>query len=101
MKLSEFNKQPLSEKSKYINSFVSGRPGIATALVFQDYSIFCVYSVGGQLLSAEGKIHGDKERADAIKLLKGKEVAALDLSDVRPIKKVITDKLFRANKRYN
>ncbi len=104
MKLSQFNTSSLAEKVKYINSFIghlTNKPPITSALVFEDYSILFVCSINGEILDASAEIHNQEQKADAMKLLEGKKVVAMDCSNLPLVKEEIMKKIFRGSNRLN
>ncbi len=104
MKLSKFNTLPLANKAEYINSFIghlTNKPPITSALVFEDYSILFVCSINGDIVDATAEIHNQEQRTDALKLLEGKKVVALDFSNLPLVKEEIIKKIFRATNRLN
>jgi hypothetical protein len=101
MKLSDFNNWPLSKKEEHIKTFVSSRPFIVGALVFEYYTITVVYSLTGKLISADAEAHGQKEIIDARKLLKGRPVVPIDGNTFTEVKQEVQKKIFSATHRNN
>ncbi len=101
MNIQQFNNQGLLEKERYINSFVSGKPFITGALIFEKYKLITIYSLSGQLLSCEASTNNEHEEEEAKELLQGRICLAVDLSNFPGINAAISNKLMKAGGQLN
>lgn len=91
MKISEFNAGTIEQKVSYINSFIPSLPSVSSAIIFENYTIFVVSSLKGEINRATAHINPPQAKADAIKLLTvaGSLFVCKDLMDYPKMKQTV------------